>query len=148
MQIDMNQTLTNKFSKASRFFLIAVGLLVACAPAAVQTAPTEVPTLNPPEENPANSPVPDTEIPPSAAPTPTDEHDSLDFAFVPLLPKDGIRPIYEPIFVQAPESPLDDEELVMGVAIGGESKAYPVSVLRFREMVDDELGGLPILVTW
>jgi len=36
----------------------------------------------------------------------------------------------------------------MGVAIQGEAKAYPVSVLRFREMVDDELGGLPILVTW
>jgi len=68
--------------------------------------------------------------------------------FVPLLPRDGIRPIYEPDFVGAPDSPLDENELVMGVAIQGEAKAYPVTVLRFREMVDDELGGLPILVTW
>ena len=36
----------------------------------------------------------------------------------------------------------------MGIVIGGEAKAYPVSVLRFREMVDDELAGWPILVTW
>jgi len=37
---------------------------------------------------------------------------------------------------------------VMGAAVGDEAKAYPVSVLRFREMVNDELSGLPILVTW
>jgi hypothetical protein len=36
----------------------------------------------------------------------------------------------------------------MGVALNGEAKAYPVTVLRIREMVNDELGGLPILVTW
>jgi len=48
----------------------------------------------------------------------------------------------------AAESPLFDDDLVMGVAIEGEAKAYPVSVLRFREMVDDELSGIPILVTW
>jgi hypothetical protein len=66
----------------------------------------------------------------------------------PLLPYDGIAPVYEPRFVTAEESPLVADELVMGVSINGESKAYPVSVLRFREMVDDELGGLPILVTW
>jgi len=48
----------------------------------------------------------------------------------------------------AAESPLFDDDLVMGVAIEGEAKAYPVSVLRLREMVDDELSGIPILVTW
>lgn len=65
-----------------------------------------------------------------------------------LLPYDGITPIYEPEFVTASQSPLTGEELVMGVSINRESKAYPVTVLRFREMVDDELGSLPILVTW
>jgi hypothetical protein len=68
--------------------------------------------------------------------------------FLPLLPRDAIRPVYEPDFVEASDSPLQEDELVMGVAIQGEAKAYPVTVLRFREMVDDELGGLPILVSW
>jgi hypothetical protein len=36
----------------------------------------------------------------------------------------------------------------MGVAIEGEAKAYPISVLRFREMVNDDLAGMHILVTW
>ena len=76
------------------------------------------------------------------------EKDEEYFIPSPLLPYDGIAPIYEPRFVTAVESPLVNEELVMGVSINGESKAYPVTVLRFRDMVDDELGGLPILVTW
>jgi hypothetical protein len=43
---------------------------------------------------------------------------------------------------------LLDDELVIGVSVEGEAKAYPITVLRFREMVNDELGKLPILVTW
>ena len=65
-----------------------------------------------------------------------------------LLPYDGIPPVYEPQFVTAAESPLVNDELVMGVSVKGQAKAYPVTVLRFREMVNDELAGLPILVTW
>jgi len=71
-------------------------------------------------------------------------------AYIPprLIAQDGIRPIYEPEFVAAADAPLEDDELVIGIALGGEAKAYPITVLRFREMVNDELGGLPILVTW
>lgn len=76
------------------------------------------------------------------------EKDEEYFIPSPLLPYDGIAPVYEPQFVAAAESPLVEDELVMGVSIDGESKAYPVSVLRFREMVNDDLGGLPVLVTW
>jgi hypothetical protein len=65
-----------------------------------------------------------------------------------LIPFDGIMPVYTPDFVTAEGAPLQEDELVMGIVIGGEAKAYPVSVLRFREMVDDELAGWPILVTW
>lgn len=65
-----------------------------------------------------------------------------------LIPRDGIRPIYEPQFRPAGEAPLVDEELVIGVAHDGEAKAYPISVLRFREMVNDRLAGIPTLVTW
>lgn len=65
-----------------------------------------------------------------------------------FLPFDAIPPIYNPDFLPADEAPLLDDELVMGVVIEGKAKAYPVSVLRFREMVDDELAGWPILVTW
>jgi hypothetical protein len=65
-----------------------------------------------------------------------------------LIPPDGIRPVYDPRFVEAVDAPLLDDELVIGVSVEGEAKAYPITVLRFREMVNDELGKLPILVTW
>ena len=74
--------------------------------------------------------------------------DANTYSFPQLLPFDGIRPIYDPEFVGAEDSPLHEDELVLGIALEGESKAYPISVLRHREMVNDELAGIPILVTW
>lgn len=65
-----------------------------------------------------------------------------------LLSRDAIRPIYEPEMVPAGEASYADDELVMGIAMDGEAKAYPVGVLNSREMVHDELAGIPILVTW
>jgi len=71
-----------------------------------------------------------------------------NYSFAISLGFDSIRPIYSPEFAPATEAPLDDEELVLGIAWDGEAKAYPISVLRYREMVDDELAGIPTLVTW
>ena len=65
-----------------------------------------------------------------------------------LLRRDAIRPIYEPTFVSAEESGFSDEELVLAVEINGDSRAYPIGPLNSREMVIDEVGGVPILVTW
>ena len=74
--------------------------------------------------------------------------DPNTYSFAQLLPFDGIRPVYDPQFVTASESPLHEDELILGIALEGESKAYPITVLRHREMVNDELAGIPILVTW
>ena len=57
-------------------------------------------------------------------------------------------PVYEPIIGAAEDAAMGSNDLVIGVSIAGESRAYPIRVLRFREMVNDELGGVPILVTW
>jgi hypothetical protein len=65
-----------------------------------------------------------------------------------LIPWDGILPIYKPEFAPAEQAPLQDDELIIGVAWDGEAKAYPITVLRSREMVNDELAGIPTLVTW
>jgi hypothetical protein len=72
--------------------------------------------------------------------------DNYSFSF--SLGFDSIQPVYSPEFAPASEAPLEDNELVLGIAWDGEAKAYPISVLRYREMVDDELAGIPTLVTW
>lgn len=82
------------------------------------------------------------------APTNVRVTDTADYRYPQILPFDTIPPIYSPRFDAAQDAFLLPDELVMGVAIGEEAKAYAVSVLRFREMVNDELGGIPILVTW
>ena len=74
--------------------------------------------------------------------------DNIEYQIPFMLGFDAIRPVYAPIFAPANVAPLLDDELVMGLVIDGEAKAYPITVLRSREMVNDELGGLPILVTW
>jgi len=43
---------------------------------------------------------------------------------------------------------MQPDDLVIGIAMDGQAKAYPVGVLRFREMVNDEIAGIPILVSW
>lgn len=65
-----------------------------------------------------------------------------------LIPRDAIYPYYDPEFIPGRESPLNVLELVIGVEINGQSKAYPIFPLRSREMVNDVVGGVPVLVTW
>lgn len=65
-----------------------------------------------------------------------------------LIGRDVIVPIYDPLVVSAAESGIRPDELVMGVALNGESRAYPVSMMRSREIANDVVGGIPILVTW
>lgn len=65
-----------------------------------------------------------------------------------LLSRDAIFPVYDPEFAPAKDAPYDNDELVIGVAINGEAKAYAIGPLNSREMVNDTVGGVPILVTW
>ncbi len=65
-----------------------------------------------------------------------------------LLPKDAIAPIYTPLFLPAKEAALEPAEMVIGVELDGQSNTYPIGPLARREMVNDVIAGVPILVTW
>jgi hypothetical protein len=41
-----------------------------------------------------------------------------------------------------------EKEPVIAVEIGGFAKAYPLSMLRYYEIINDELGGVPLLLTY
>ncbi|GMR10247.1 MAG: hypothetical protein BMS9Abin28_1068 [Anaerolineae bacterium] len=138
-------------------FTLIVGLaLAACGATADPVVPVDPGTPAQPSilkpAQPTAEPDAQANLPETAATDPdliNPRVDDFD-AYLPsrLIGPDGIRPIYEPRFVAAADAPLEDDELVIGISIEGEAKAYPITVLRFREMVNDELGGLPILVTW
>jgi hypothetical protein len=65
-----------------------------------------------------------------------------------LLGRDMIQPVYAPLFADADEVDWADDTDVIGVAGVEEAKAYPVSHLNHREMVIDDIEGIPILVSW
>jgi len=109
------------------------------------TLPGENLITSQPKETPASEPeTTPADLSPTSIPTPSD----LPRGFFQAIPFDGIRPVYNPIFLNAVLAPFDDDELVLGVSWDGNAKAYPITVLRFREMVNDELAGIPMLVTY
>lgn len=52
----------------------------------------------------------------------------------------------DPRFVEI-EPRLADDDVVVGVLRGGRARAYPLRVLDWHEVVNDELGG-PLLVSY
>jgi Protein of unknown function (DUF3179) len=64
--------------------------------------------------------------------------------------RDGIPPIDDPKFVSPKDADkwLIDREPVLVVELPGEARAYPVQILIWHEIVNDELGGRPIAVTY
>ena len=64
-------------------------------------------------------------------------------------PKDGIPAILEPKFVAPGNAAyLEDSDDVIGLKIGNESKAYPIKILNWHEVVNDTIGGVPVAVTF
>ncbi len=79
---------------------------------------------------------------------PVRAQEPLPAGFRQLLARDAIMPIYDPEFVSAAASGWGEATLVIGVEVDGEARAYPVAYLNRREMVLDEIGGTPLLVSW
>ncbi len=77
---------------------------------------------------------------------------SVDFAeiFSGGVPRDGIPPIDDPVEMTLAEASevLNDTAPVISISLNGESRAYPLGVLMRHEIVNDELGGVPISVTF
>jgi hypothetical protein len=62
--------------------------------------------------------------------------------------RDGIPALDHPPFLPHAEAPWKDADLVLGVAWRGEARAYPIAILDWHELVNDTLGGRPILVSY
>ena len=64
-------------------------------------------------------------------------------------PKDGIPALTHPPIVSADRAGfLTDRDLVVGVVLRGQSRAYPLRVLVWHENVNDTVGGYAIAVTY
>ena len=76
--------------------------------------------------------------------------DGRNAPVVRVVPRDLISAVFDPVHISAAEvgEQSGPASPVIGVSIEGESVAYPVAYLSSREIVNDTVGGTPIVVTW
>lgn len=57
-------------------------------------------------------------------------------------------PLAGPEFVAVAGAPLPADEVVMTVHVGDVARAYPVRIMAYHHILNDELGGVPLVVTY
>ncbi len=90
------------------------------------------------------------EVPLAAGDAAASPGETLNLDIITILGKDGIPAILDPQFVSGTEAAeqMLDSERVLGVSIDGDHRAYPLNQLSRHEIVNDEVGGVPVAVTW
>ena len=65
-------------------------------------------------------------------------------------PKDGIPPVDRPVFesIDAARGWLQGTAPVIALEVEGQARAYPLAILTWHEIVNDTLGGVPVVVTF
>jgi len=65
-------------------------------------------------------------------------------------PPDGIPSIDSPKFISANDGDkfLADSDKVVGININGDIRAYPLQILVWHEIVNDNVGGIPVAITY
>ena len=59
--------------------------------------------------------------------------------------QDGIPPLRSPEMIGASEATyLEDDNIVFGIEINGDVRAYPKRILAWHELFTDEVGGVPV----
>ena len=64
--------------------------------------------------------------------------------------RDAIPPLYNPKFESASDAAdwLEDKDIVLGYADGGDAFAYPIKILNWHEIASHEVNGKPIIATY
>lgn len=74
------------------------------------------------------------------------------FEIITLLSKDAIPAILEDrvafLTGAEAEAQMAPSDLVIGVSIGDDHRAYSTAQLSSHEVVNDTIGGIPVAVTW
>ena len=65
-----------------------------------------------------------------------------------VLPFDAIPAIIAPRFTEAHKAKLDVNSPIIGVSLNGDSHAYSIRLLNDHEIVNDQVGDIPIATTW
>lgn len=64
-------------------------------------------------------------------------------------PRDGIPSLERPAFVSAGDANfLKNRDRVLGLSLNGVTRAYPIRILNYHEIVNDVVSGEPVVITF
>lgn len=58
------------------------------------------------------------------------------------------HPMGAPAFASATDVKLDKDEKVIAIAVNGAARAYPIRSISYHHIVNDVVGGVPIVATY
>jgi hypothetical protein len=58
------------------------------------------------------------------------------------------HPLESPSFSPASRAKLKDQEMVIAVRLRGQARAYPIRSMSYHHIVNDVVGGLPVVATY
>lgn len=68
------------------------------------------------------------------------------------VPRDSFPVFDNPVLLSVAEAEakkiIFERDAVIGISIGGEAKAYPITIMGVHELGNDTIGGVPIAVSW
>ena len=63
--------------------------------------------------------------------------------------RDSIPPVAAPVYVDADKATdIGSLEPVLSIGINGDFRAYPLRILLWHEIVNEEIGGVPVLISY
>jgi hypothetical protein len=65
-----------------------------------------------------------------------------------IIPRGRIAAIVDPQFVSAEKAKIPGDAWVLGVAIGGQARAYSLNLLNRHEVVNDTIGDTAFAAVW
>lgn len=64
-------------------------------------------------------------------------------------PRDGIPALYDPTFLPGSDASfLAGTDYVLGLELNGIARAYPIRILNYHEVVNDDFDGTPVIITY
>ncbi len=58
------------------------------------------------------------------------------------------HPDSKPVFVSAQQAKIDSDDMVLAVKIGTSARAYPIRTIAYHHIINDTVGGEPIVSTY
>ena len=58
------------------------------------------------------------------------------------------HPDAHPVFAAVPQAKVDPDDKVLAVKVGGSARAYPIRTIAYHHIINDTVGGVPIIATY